>query len=487
MVLCVCHEKGQTVEEEAFSCYMVRVCHTGITVGNRTRKSAFDMTGDKLTGILEEITRRIRGWRQRLTLLTIMSHVFTLGANIGLVYQVSVISDLYFRYETKTAIIQSISGPIPPPSLCFCIRYTDLIHGEKGMKRAATLEERFYYQSKLTVKEIFELTPAANESVIWCTHRTNDSIHSFVNQETEQCNLLFNVSKFYTQDLICYNVEPLVKTPLLLDRVAHSLYFSHMMFGVRFSKKFKGADKIHIISFYGQFPWFGRNYASLTTRLADFHKMTFKNNKYYVSFLWSKHYLLPAPYDTNCSLIPIHESSECRKFCMIEHLIRKNKVPSSEFITEPIDLPHVNYHDLNDSLTRAFILRAETECSSRCDSNPCYTDITSTFMDANTEQEIKDQLITIWARIPLSPVISVVSSEALSLVEYLVYIGGCCGTWIGLSVMSFNPFHYKYYKCIMNRTKKRSGEEKPGLRVRYSQRNGHWMYSARKEGVLGSQ
>jgi hypothetical protein len=262
-----------------------------------------------------------------------------------------------------------------------------------------------------------------------------------------------------------------------------------MMFGVRFSRSFSPSDKIHIIIHYGQFPWFSSNYASITTRLTDFYKMTFKNNKYYVSYLWNKHYLLPAPYDTNCSLIPISESAECKKFCMIDQLIRINKVPFSEFISDPIDLPHVNYYDLNDSRTRDFVIQAEMMCSSRCDRNPCYTDITSTVMDANSELEIKDQLITIWSRIPMSPVISVHSSAALSLIEYLVYIGGCCGTWIGISVLSFDPFQDKYYKCLLrkrrrrNRGMSRQDEEKEeeeekiaAARIRYVDRNGYWMY-----------
>ena len=419
--------------------------------------------------------QRLQRWKRRLTLMRFLSHLFTLTSYVGLFYQVTVISELYFKYETKTTIVQSISGPVTPPAICFCIRYTDLIQGYKGMKRAGTLEERFVYQSRLTVKEIFELTPAANESITWCTFRSNDSMHSDVS--TSNCYSLFNVSKFYTQDLICYNIHPRIEPRFLISRVAHSLYFSHMMFGIRFSKKFNAADKIHIIVFYGQFPWFSSDYASITTRLTDFYKMTFKNNKYYVSFLWNKHYLLPAPYDTNCSSIPIEESSQCKRSCMIDQLIRINKVPSSQFISDPIDLPHVNYYDLNDSSIRDFIVHTEQLCSSKCDTNPCYTDITSTFMDANSELEIKDQAITIWSRIPLSPVISVKSSESLSFVEYLVYIGGCFGTWVGLCILSFDPFNVKYYECLLNRQQKGGKERRAaGLRMRYFERNGHWVY-----------
>lgn len=430
--------------------------------------------------VLEYGMQRVQRLKRRLTLIKFLSHLFTLTAYVGLFYQVTEISELYFKYETKTAIIQSISGAVTPPNLCFCVRYTDLIQGIKGMKRAGTLQERFVYQSKLTIKEIFQLTPPANESITWCTFRSNDSMHSDV--MTTNCYSLFNVSKFYTQDLICYKIDPLIRTSFLISRVAHSLYFSHMMFGVRFSKKFNPADKIHVTVFYGKFPWFSSNYASITTRLTDFYKMTSKNNKYYVSFFWNKHYLLPAPYDTNCSMIPIEESSECKKSCMIDQLIRINKVPNSEFISDPIDLPHVNYYDLNESSTREFIVNAEAMCSSKCDTNPCYTDITSTFMDANSELEIQDQVITIWSRIPLSPIISVRSSEALSLVEYLVYIGGCCGTWIGYSVLTFDPFKDKYYKCLLTRRQKKQQQSRiPGTRLNYLERNGYWAYRTGKE------
>ena len=438
-----------------------------------------EMRGDMTWALLEQAAvQRIRRWSQRVTLLHVLSRLFTLSASAGLLYQVTEVSGLYFKYETKTAIVQSISGPVTPPHVCLCVRYTDLIHGPKGMRRAATLEERFVYQSRLTIKEIFDLTPAANHSLTWCAYRSNDSMHSLVS--TSECYSLFNVSKFYTQDLMCYNVDPLIKTTYLINRVAHSLYFSHMMFAVRFSKAFNAADKIHVIAFYGEYPWISRNYASITTRLADYRKMTFKNNKYYVSFLWNKYLLLPAPFDTNCSRVPIEQSSECKKSCMIDQLIKINKVPSSEFITDPIDLPHVNFYDLNDSSTRAFVLHAEALCSSRCDANPCYTDITSTFMDAHTELEIPDQVITIHSRIPLAPVITVTSSEALSLVEYLVYVGGCCGTWLGISVLSFDPFQPHYYQCLSCVTSS-SGDRRrtaaaAGPRLKQWQRTGHWLY-----------
>ena len=427
-------------------------------------------------------------WKRRLTLMRLLSDLFVLAASVGLLYQVTVISDLYFKYETKTAISQSISGAITPPNLCFCVRYTDLIDSPRiGMRRAATLEQRFVYQSKLTVKEIFRLTPPVNQTITWCAYRSEDSMHSLVSAHRQECASLFDVTKFYTQDLICYTIDPLVKTAYLINRVAHSLYFSHVMFSVRLDARFNPADKIHLIAFYGEFPWFSRNYASITTRLDDFRKQTIKNNKYYVSFLWNKYYLLPAPFDTNCSLVPIEVASNCKKSCMIDQLIRINKVPSSEFIVDPINLPHVNYYDLNDSSTREFILHAESLCSSRCDVNPCYTDITTTLTDANTELEVQDRVITIQSRIPLAPVISVRSSESLSLVEYLVYVGGCCGTWLGISVLSFDPFKADYYKCCVKRVSTVAPPHHLQLQLQqrkpWSQRNGHWMYGGARAGA----
>lgn len=136
--------------------------------------------------------------------------------------------------------------------------------------------------------------------------------------------------------------------------------------------------------------------------------------------------------------------TECIRRCLIEGVMKAfGKLPTSWIIAEDDDV------DLNRRLLAADVflqnqtalntfLNLDSECSAecpkkRCHISCCYTDLLDTNEDENATE------ITVRVLLPQFPSIFVTYVAIYELNDYVLLLMSCIGTWLGVSMLDFNP------------------------------------------------
>ena len=160
---------------------------------------------------------RIPSNHRRLVWARLCTVTFLMLSILGCVYQISTVAVLYFQYQTVTAVDVENTNELFAPALSVCIHYQNILN--TSSKRGQILEKYpnefrsnepppvHYLQDFYTVRELFENTPPPSPYVIdRCEFRL---LHSYrlAFEGGLDCYANFNVTKFYSQDFICYRFE----------------------------------------------------------------------------------------------------------------------------------------------------------------------------------------------------------------------------------------------------------------------------------------
>ena len=250
--------------------------------------------------------------------------LFYVFAAIGLIFQLKDVVRDYFSYRTFSKVelfreIDSIN-----PALAFCVRFTDILDRSNYKKYgihpsrhndSKKIQDEF---SRLTVKDVFHLTPDSQELVEDCEYR-HDSYHT-AKHTKEECHSLFKVSKYFTRQDICYRIMTAnVSDDFECDAISMSLYDRTKIYSIRLSKKFQGSERISMVSYYPfrylgddhlyAFPIESRKYAKSITRSSDLTD----HNFFFISHVSYQFEFLPPPYDTMCTDNTENWKLECQR------------------------------------------------------------------------------------------------------------------------------------------------------------------------------
>ena len=125
----------------------------------------------------------------------------------------------YFRFQTVTRTVYISPQVLEVMPMSFCNSYSDifdykLYKKNKVLKNkidfsAMDREERHYaIQEHVTIRDIFEYTPKTSDMIAACSIRLNSTrIKSKARKES--CLEMFNVTKYYTQEYVCYLIDPI--------------------------------------------------------------------------------------------------------------------------------------------------------------------------------------------------------------------------------------------------------------------------------------
>ena len=84
-----------------------------------------------------------------------------------------------------------------------------------------------------------------------CFQRDPTNPHTITDEIGTGCSRLFNISKFYMQEYICYRIQVRNKAAISFTRVAHSLFFGNTFYVVVLNPVFANAYAIMPIIFTG--------------------------------------------------------------------------------------------------------------------------------------------------------------------------------------------------------------------------------------------
>lgn len=390
---------------------------------------------------------------------------------LGFVYQVEMISYSFFKYETVTRIDNKIRESMAAPNLALCFRYIDIVDKAR-LKRDAniimnpkkTLQAVTENESKLTVEQIMEFSPPANNCINWCLYRQGDSVRINTYHSHNECARYWKIDKFYMQEFICYRFGKKHNDNYTFEVVAHSLQYTHTLFGIGMMKTFNSVESFMAIVYYGKYPYVSRDYTSITSR------SKVASNKYYLTFSRTNYLKQPAPYDSMCIPgVSLQDKYTCMRDCLRNRLSKIGRVPFSEMFDKRWPYKHINMFDLQNETTFQLLNESNNACLDKCEATACYGDFTTTYLTGATDTNLKT--ISYRVRIPQTPLTVMKSNPKLVLQDFVIYLCSCFGVWFGISLYHFNPFP-KLFDYIESRPKgKKKNLHNSNRRRCYSERH----------------
>ncbi|KAI1298723.1 hypothetical protein HDE_04079 [Halotydeus destructor] len=378
-------------------------------------------------------------------LLKVFDGLFTLLCLMGWSYQIYCLITLYLDYNlaAEVAIEASENFTVPDTSICF--RYTDILTNEAYMKVLGK-NQRYVptnggqvskLLSHFTLDEIYAYTPSQREVFESCKIR-HFAAYLLTPYTGKECNDLFDISKFYTQQYMCYKFSIRAKETYNTEHVSRSIESPSILYTINLSKKFTDMAMFKaIVHEHDSFPARSMMFAGSTMRQRD--KKQFHSVLYDLTYSVVRTHNLPSPYKTNC--FNYRESGyrnalQCKDLCMSNRTVRHfRKIPFTVIEKLPSPYRHISPFDLSNSLTNLQLRKFEFDCRRSCARADCKIAYSIT----NVEKMYHEQDITFVTHAPRSPDIKVTFNPAMRFVELVSYCMSLCGAWLGLGALSVRP------------------------------------------------
>ena len=323
----------------------------------------------------------------------------------------------------------------------YCPRFFDLIHGnrEKSLGIPAqilhTFDQYLRYLSNLTVKDILELTPPESEVIHSCTIRLG-KMSTPTYFDNLKCKGYFNVTKSVYTERICYLFIPIFEaTSFSAGDVATSLTSLGSVYRIVARPSISN-------SFYASFISVNNGNAKdfLHSRLFQANtanERTFNQSRILVHGDSIEIKRLPPPFDTACT--PGHDQEICYEKCLVDKFKKINRLPWSGFHSEKHSMKMLTPTEFLNETISEHVGQSFEECHCLCKlKTECFTQFSRTSI-----LEYQATSFSFISALPSQPHMSVFAIPTLTLVEFIVQMGGCFGMWFGMSIISINPLKWK--------------------------------------------
>ena len=372
----------------------------------------------------------------------IFSRIFSSICLLGFLLQVQQISELYFRFQTTSKTVFQIRDDNEYQSVMYCPRAIDLLDRRNHKDyNILPFTPRAYGKlllelSRLTIKDILELTPEESDVILHCAVR-HGRISTVNIIQQQECFSFFKVMKSVAGERICYSFIPNSLVKYLAGDVASSLTFINSVYQLfinpSISKSFYASFISSVMDPNGSLK--GILHSRLFQAFTENEK-TFNQSRITIFGDSIDINRLPAPYDTECT--PGHDRETCYENCMNDKFRIINRVTWSGFHTEKLDLKMLTPVDFQNKTISVFANESFEECYSLCKlRTECVTQFTRT-----TIQEYQSGQLSFASVLPSQPHMSVYAIPVLNVIEYIVQVGSCFGMWFGLSIISMNPIQW---------------------------------------------
>ncbi|KAI1304878.1 hypothetical protein HDE_01664 [Halotydeus destructor] len=347
------------------------------------------------------------------------------------------------------------------PILSVCYYYPDII--------VDTDDEAYLsvdIRQLITLQGLFNMSASTKDMFETCSMRyTGDP--GWIEYYGRECNAIFEVTRFFTQEYLCYKVAPRanISTDYNYENVASTMWASGMTYEVgfnnsRFDSSYLTVPVIHQLS--EVLPAVSIYFAPQIIRRDRTRNDIGGTNYFLMTYSSIGNYMKPPPYDTNCSDYEepglfIKSRQGCYSQCLINHtLTGLNKFPYSVITSEDLDYNfdrrHITYKDIEDEKVQSKLSEYEKLCDSICLMPNCREVFTLTelrFSDNRADS------IFYRMEIPRSPNFDIYHYTKVPLNAFILYILSCFGTWLGINAISLNPVHaYNFVKTVRNKRNK---------------------------------
>ena len=388
---------------------------------------------------------------------------------IGFLYQVLQLSTEYFAFKTSTKTVLQLDHKFINPSIVFCIRYTDIIdrtnYKKYGIlpKYRYNVTEMFHDMSKLTIKNVFDLTPDPSEIIIGCQYRGNDYQQLVTKSHPRShCNSLFHVTKYQEGAFICYQFRTkITDSNFSCFNALLTFYSYNNLYSVSLKQQFLLSNAIKLISFVPSgidssvvsMPDISRRFHVSIVRYAHHFPNSSKENFFKIFGDYYSITRLEKPYDTQCTWNKNQAHEACYRRCNINLFAKYGYFPSTEYSITPKLLKHLEASkNVNETILQD-IKAGLNNCNNSCQRKLCHDWYSVTGVD--TLAFLLNNTITIAGGCSKRPAVIIQYLPRITFMEFVMYVSSSLGIWFGISVMSINPFNSSNCDRVMRRMKTR--------------------------------
>ena len=315
-------------------------------------------------------------------------------------------------------------------------------------------------EGSLSLKQIFNYTPAPETMISSCMIRPHDFLIKL--GAGLECLNYFSITRFFTQDMVCYNIKQIRSSKLPRTRVTTASFYRNAIYEVDFSHEFTPAKSIHVIGYSNGDvrPWVSREYSSTIADLID-------NEVKKYNYIWSRTssvdiIRLEPPYDTKCVNRGEWIMYYCYHECLVHSLMPTGMAATWEMYmeSEGYDLKPLPTIDLENRTLYDEVTSKSRVCRNRCMFIACSEGHTKTMTLSGWRTNcfktdatpLKFAYVT-----PIETDTEIRSLPNMRPIDFFVYICSCISTWFGLSFVSLWRLK-KYF--ILYRQRKRYRERR---------------------------
>lgn len=354
---------------------------------------------------------------------------------IGLAWQVVHLANSYFEYNVLTALILETPLRQDVKSLSFCGYYPDLVKQRSNSKT----QKDYRVQSNLTLAQILERSPPVTQIFDKCYVRSG---HSFVNKSNLECTEFFIVEKFFHQSFVCYmfstkSFKPNFRT----DTASFAINFPGAMYSIELDYKlFANVTQLKAILTSGRYPEQSSAFTPVITRSFDIDSNSFQDSMFRIRSYSVSNLRLPSPYVTKCRNYQAEGYNQvrgCINSCLEKKTLQQlNRIHFSPISVKPVDVKPIGIADMANSTFRSILSVIDTLCEDKCSRQDCNQMYSVTMVEASPTEE----KLILSAEVTRDVSYQLICRPYLKLNDFVLYVSSCFGTWLGLSLMSFNIF-----------------------------------------------
>ena len=379
--------------------------------------------------------------------------LFKLLCFTGFLYQILQLSTEYFAFKTSTKTMLQLDHKFINPSIVFCIRYPDIIdrsnYQKYGIypKYSYNTTEMFHDMSKLTIKDIFDLTPDPGQIILGCQYR-DKNYQQLVPKSYPQsyCNSVFHITKYQEGAFICYQFRTkIADSNFSCFNALLSFYSYNNLYSISLNRQLVLSNAIRLISFVPDvsnssvvsMPEISRRFHVYRIRYAHNLPNSSKENYFKIFGDYYSITRLEKPYDTQCTWNTNQAHETCYRRCNIRAFAKYGYFPSTEYAIEPKPLKHLEALPIvNETILRNIEARLN-HCKNSCSRKLCNDWYSVT--GADTFPNLLNNTITISSGCSKRPAVIIQYLPRITLMEFVMYISSSLGIWFGISVLSLNP------------------------------------------------
>lgn len=364
----------------------------------------------------------------------------------------------YFSYATKLNFEYGVDPEFKVPSLILCFKVKDIFN----ITIKDNLTESNYHQiftgldrkMNFSMKEIFE-SPFERKLLSKCRLRNNsDYLMRFNKVPLGECVKIFKLSKFYSSGQLCYqfvanNTIDIIRRrnskvpPYKQSYIRREMINPGIIYSLILGREVSKFKTFKVISFPGsRRPFLSKEFAAWSSK-TKFKRLQF------VSYQLRKVTQLPPPYDTGCSSSNVF----CRMSCYNESVRKLNRLSNGEVSIEPLPVKIISYSDLVQPEVNEYWRGLEQKCFRKCRfKTACAFQYTQTYISYAMDRT--DESVELAADIANNPTAIVSASARTTLFDFYYQIFCSLSFWLGLSILSLNPFKVRRKFLLFNLNRK---------------------------------